>query len=164
MAAWYPRCHCGMRHLLYLCVYSSPTLPTLLRSHEWLLQLVLVGNVSLLGAANCPCIAFTSRGSLPLASFHCCGALSTTFPWQRFYDGTSTLVILVVIMMLGQCMLPEIAFDNSESNDDTWSDGVYSFRLCWVSQALGNKMCLEMQIFTVCDKATPHQTVFIFGS
>ena len=46
---------------------------------------------------------------------------------QHFYDCTSTIVILVIIMMLGQCMLPVIASDNGESNDYAWSDGVYSF-------------------------------------
>ena len=49
---------------------------------------------------------------------------------QYFYDGASTITILVYVMMLGQCMLPVIASDNSECNDYTWSDGVYNFRLC----------------------------------
>ena len=75
------------------------------------------------------------------------------------------MMILVVIMMLGQCMLPERAFDNSESNDYTWSDEVYSFWLWWVSQqnvetckqALDDtrKMCIELLIITVYGKAIP---------
>ena len=54
------------------------------------------------------CIIYTSRGSPPSASFHRFGALLTTFLWQQFYDGPSTITILVDIMMLGQCMLPVI--------------------------------------------------------
>ena len=49
-------------------------------------------------------------------------------PRRRSYDsvsnGASTIVILVVSMMLGQCMIPVIA---SDKGDYTWSDGAYSF-------------------------------------
>ena len=38
-------------------------------------------------------------------------------PAAAFYDGSSTVVILVIVM--GQCMLPDRASDNGESNDYT---------------------------------------------
>ena len=34
-----------------------------------------------------------------------------TFPRWHFYDGASTIIILVHILMLGQCMHPVIASD-----------------------------------------------------
>ena len=68
-------------------------------------------------------IVDTSRGSPPSASFHCYGALLTTFPRRYFYDDATTITILVYLMMLRQCMLPAtIAYDNGECNDYTQSD------------------------------------------
>ena len=60
-----------------------------------------------------------------LPSFHYYGTSSMVFPRQHFYDGASTIMILVI--MMGQCMLPNRASDNDESNDYTRSDGVYRF-------------------------------------
>ena len=46
----------------------------------------------------------------------------TVFPLQRFNDGASTIVILM-ILMLGQCMLSDRASEDDLCNDCT-SDGV----------------------------------------
>ena len=46
-------------------------------------------------------------------------------PAAAFYNGASTIVILVI--MMGQCMLPDRASDNDDSNDYTQSDGLYRF-------------------------------------
>ena len=73
-----------------------------------------------------------SRGSLPSASFHCFGALLTSFPWWQFYDGVSTITILVNILMLGHAM--HASSHSDMVNDYTRSDGVYSFWLYRVSQ------------------------------
>ena len=80
-------------------------------------------------------VAHLWRVSTAMASFHCYGALLTAFPQQHFYDGASTIVILVIIMMLGQCMLPVIDFNNGESNEYTRLSLMECIAwLCWVSQ------------------------------
>ena len=65
----------------------------------------------LLGLRSRVCVAkggrlgCTSRGSP--ARFHYYGTALTTFPHWHFYDGASTITILIAtyIMMRGQCML-----------------------------------------------------------
>ena len=53
----------------------------------------------------------TSRGSPPSASFHYYGRVLTTFLHWHFYNGASTMTILVRIMLLGHCMFLVIASD-----------------------------------------------------
>lgn len=67
-------------------------------------------------------ISIASRGRLPKTGFYCYGAPMTVFPLQRFNDGASTIVILM-ILMLGQCMLSDRASEDDLCNDCT-SDGV----------------------------------------
>ena len=67
-------------------------------------------------------ITIASRGRLPKTGFYCYGAPMTVFPLQRFYNGASTIVILM-LLMLGQCMLSDRASEDDLCNDCT-SDGV----------------------------------------
>ena len=56
-------------------------------------------------------IIYTSRGSPPSASYHYYGHNINDIPTLAFYDGASTITILVHIIMLGQCLLLVIASD-----------------------------------------------------
>ena len=82
----------------------------------------VVGPTKIKVRTSAPVIIITSRGSPHSASFHCYGAPSTTFTWQRFYNGASTPMILVIMMWESACFQTEVVLTVVNPNDQTRSD------------------------------------------